>query len=222
MLNAITLALTSLNDRRVQMVLGKSIVLTLVAFGLLGVAGWYAMDAIFQRMGVKDSSLSALAIAALMLLGGWLLFRLIAIAILWVFSDEIVDAVEMRHYAQHAELAQRPTMGRSLAMALRSAMRALGYNLLALPVYLMLLITGIGAPIIFLGVNALLLGKDLDGMLAFRHRRDGGALGKGERLLLGGLATAAMLLPVVNLLIPVIATAAAVHLTHRRDVDRSK
>lgn len=214
MLNALTLSLNSLTDRRILMVLGKSILLTGVLLVVAGYGLWHAIDALLERMGLGDDMVSAIATAGLMLLGGWILFRILAIAILWVFSDEIVDAVEDRHYPHHAERGIKPNLSKSLRLGGKSALRALGYNLLALPVYLMLLVTGIGAPLVFLGVNALLLGRDLEDMLVARHG-EMASLPKGERLLLGLGGTAAMMVPVVNLLIPVIATAAAVHLAHR-------
>ena len=101
-------------------------------------------------------------------------------------------------------------------MAIISVLRAIGYNLLALPLYALLLITGIGLPIAFLTVNALLLGRDLEDMLSARHGKAHGAMGRGPRFLLGLAGTAAMLIPFVNLVVPVIATAAAVHYVHRR------
>lgn len=99
-------------------------------------------------------------------------------------------------------------------MAMRSVMRVIGYNLLALPVYILLLITGVGTAIAFLLINALLLGRDLEDMLIARHGKAHGSISKLPRLLLGLLGTAGMLIPFLNLLVPVIATAMAVHLVH--------
>ena len=66
----------------------------------------------------------------------------------------------------------------------------------------------------FLFVNALLLGRDLEDMLIARHGKAYGTLGKVPRFLLGLAGTAAMLIPFVNLVVPVIATAGAVHMAH--------
>jgi CysZ protein len=143
-----------------------------------------------------------------------LLFRIIAVGILWIFSDGIVDAVEDRHYPDHAARRATPNLASALAMAARSVLRALGYNLLASPVYAFLLITGVGLALAFLLVNALLLGRDLEDMLVARHGAEHGQLGKPRRFLLGLIGTAAMLIPFVNLLVPVVVTAMAVHMTH--------
>ena len=101
-------------------------------------------------------------------------------------------------------------------------MRALGYNLLALPFYLILLVTGIGAPLVFLGVNALLLGRDLEDMLVARHGHHFAAFGKGERLMLGLAGAAGMMVPLLQFVVPVVATASAVHMAHGKFRVRAK
>jgi uncharacterized protein involved in cysteine biosynthesis len=98
-------------------------------------------------------------------------------------------------------------------MAVRSIVRVLGYNLLALPLYLLLLFTGVGTAIAFLLINALLLGRDLEDMLIARHGTKG-AMNKLPRLMLGLIGTVGMLVPLVNFLVPILATATAVHLVH--------
>jgi CysZ protein len=215
MIRALMLSFQSLSDRRVGALLAKVVILTIMVFGLLGVGLWYALDSLFAYFGWRDDGgLSALASVAVLLLSGVVLFRVVAVAITWVFADDIIDAVEDRHYPHHAELGQKPGLASGVTMALRSVARVIGYNLLALPVYLLLLVTGIGTAVVFLLVNALLLGRDLQDMLIARHGKAHGSIAKLPRLLLGLLGTAAMLIPFVNLLVPVIATAMAVHLVH--------
>ena len=77
-----------------------------------------------------------------------------------------------------------------------------------------MLFTGIGTAIAFLLVNALLLGRDLEDMLVARHGKDHGAMRKLPRLLLGLTGTVGMMVPFFNLIVPVLATAAAVHMAH--------
>jgi uncharacterized protein involved in cysteine biosynthesis len=99
-------------------------------------------------------------------------------------------------------------------MAVRSIARVVGYNLLALPLYILLLVTGVGTAIAFMLLNALLLGKDLEDMLIARHGASQGSIQKLPRLLLGFIGTVGMLIPYLNLLVPVLATAMAVHVVH--------
>jgi CysZ protein len=215
MIRAISLGVASLSDRGIMLILGKVVLITLLAFVALGLGLWYAIDGLLAASGyADDGGLSAVAALAVLLIGGLVLFRVIAITVTWVFSDDIIDIVEAKHYPFEAARGQRPSNMQSLIMGLRSARRALGYNLVALPVYLLLLITGIGAPLVFLGVNALLLGRDLEDMLVARHGAGLAAFGKGERLMLGAAGAAGMMVPVVQFVVPVVATAAAVHMVH--------
>lgn len=215
MIRAISMGLSSLSDKGVMLILAKVMALTLLVCIVLGAGLWFALDQLIGLAGMDDEGLiAALATIALLVLGGLLLFRMVAVAITWVFADDIIDAVEARHYPLAAMRGKRPGMGKGLAMGLRSAARALGYNLLALPLYLLLLLTGIGAPLVFLAVNALLLGRDLEEMLVARHGRDTASLGKGPRLLLGLAGTGGMMIPLLQFIVPVVATAAAVHMAH--------
>lgn len=221
MIHALMLSFQSLSDRRVATLLIKVIILTIIVFGALGVGLWYALDMLFAWFGWQDDgALSGLASFALLLLSGVLLFRVVAVAITWIFADDIIDAVEDRHYPAHAELGQRPGLASGATMAVRSVMRVIGYNLLALPIYVVLLVTGVGTAIAFLLINALLLGRDLEDMLIARHGKAQGSIAKLPRLLLGVLGTAGMLIPFVNLLVPVIATAMAVHMVHGKGTIR--
>lgn len=222
MIQAIALAFQSLADRRVQSLLVRVVLLTLLTFLILGFAMWWVMGwgiswVGLDRVGVTADNASvvgAFLALATTLLSTFLLFRIVAVAITWVFADDIIDAVEDRYYPKHAMTGKRPGLASGAGMALRSVARVVGYNLLALPIYLLLLFTGIGTAIAFLLVNALLLGRDLEDMLVARHGKEHGAMRKLPRLLLGLAGTAGMMVPFLNLIVPIVATAAAVHMAH--------
>ncbi len=215
MFRAISLGFASLSDKGIMRILARVMLLTLLSFVLLGVSLWFSIDWLFHTLGyANDGGLSAVAAIAVLAIGGLVLFRMIAIAITWVFSDDIIDIIEAKHYPFEAARGKRPSNWQSARMGMRSAMRALGYNLLALPFYLVLLITGIGAPLVFLGVNALLLGRDLEDMLVARHGHHLAAFGKGERLMLGLAGAAGMMVPLLQFVVPVVATASSVHMAH--------
>ena len=215
MLRAISLAFTSLSDKRVVAVLAKVIGLTLAAFFVLGIVLWYVIDAAFQYyLPNDDGMLGAVAAAVVLAFSGWLLFRSLAIAFTWVFADDIIDAVEDKHYPFYAAQGQRPSVAKAACMGLRSIGRALGYNLLMIPVYLLLLVSGVGTPLAFLAVNGYLLGCDLEDMLVARHGPMRGEIGAIRRFVLGLGGVAAMLIPIVQFFVPVLATAAAVHIAH--------
>ena len=208
------LSLQSLSDRRVAAVMVQVVLLTIVSFLFLGVGLWFALQWLFAWLNVNDNGFwSGLLSVAIIILSGVLLFRVVAVAITWIFADDIIDAVEDRYYPRHAAFGKRPSLGAGFQMAIKSITRVVGYNLLALPIYLLLLFTGVGTAIAFLLINALLLGRDLEDMLIARHGAKG-AMNKLPRLMLGLIGTAGMLVPFINLLVPVLATATAVHLVH--------
>lgn len=209
------LSFQNLSDRRIAAVMVKVVVLTIVAFLILGVGLWFAIQYMFGLLNVNDSGLwSGLLSVAIIVLSGVLLFRVVAVAITWIFADDIIDAVEDRDYPRHAAFGKRPSLAAGTHMAIRSIARVVGYNLLALPIYLLLLVTGVGTAIAFLLINALLLGRDLEDMLVARHGQARGTIPKLPRLMLGLIGTAGMLIPFANLLVPVLITAMAVHVVH--------
>lgn len=208
------LSFQSLSDRRIFAVLVKVVLLTITTLIVSGIGVWFALQGLFGWLNVNDDGFwSGLLSGAIIILSSVLLFRVVAVAMTWVFADDIIDAVENRHYPRQAVFGERPNLGTGVQMAIRSIMRVVGYNLLALPLYLLLLFTGIGTAIAFLLINALLLGRDLEDMIIARHGAKG-ALNKLPRLMLGLMGTAGMLVPLVNFLVPILATAMAVHLVH--------
>jgi CysZ protein len=225
MLSAFARALGQIGDPAFLKVLAKSLLLTLILFACAaaGVA-WLLSGLDPCAFGPLDGSCplgaagGTLASVALGLLSLWFLFPAIAIGVIGLFSDEIVEAVEARHYP---DARGRPVpFRRGLSLSLRSAGRILLWNLIALPFYILLLITGIGPLILFSAVNAVALGRDLGEMVAARHH-DGPALAawlratRVERALLGLAATWLFLIPFANLLAPLIGAAAATHLFHK-------
>lgn len=220
MLSAFTLALAQLGDRRILSVLGKSVALTLVVFAGLGALGWLGLGPALAWAGLDAGSgtsdgLRALLAVVLTLLAGWLLFRLIALAVLQLFADEVVAAVEAQHYPAAAAAARKLGLGEEVRNGLRGLIRALLYNLAALPVALLLLPTAIGPAVVFGLVNAVLLGRELSDMVALRHA--GLVLpGALTRAVLGGVVVVLLTVPLINLLAPVLGAAMATHLVHRR------
>jgi len=213
MLAAFTLAIGQLGDRGILAVIGKSLALTLAVFGVLGAGLWYGIAALGPSSGVALLLAGLLSVALL-----WLLFRLVALAVLQLFGDEVVRAVEARHYPAAAASARPLGWREELRVGVRGLLRAIGYNLLALPVALLLLVTGIGTVLVFAAVNAVLLGRELTEMVALRHRDAAGKAplpGFATRTLLGGVVVALLLVPFVNFLAPVLGAAAATHLVHR-------
>ncbi|WP_431471046.1 EI24 domain-containing protein [Sphingosinithalassobacter sp. LHW66-3] len=165
----------------------------------------------------EDSAVANALTLILFLLAFWLLWRAIAIAVVGIFADEVVQAVEARHYPDQLRTARDVGLWRSIAMGLGSAGRAILVNILFSPVYVLF---SPGAPFVFFGINAWLLGRDLGDMVAARHvpRKglpDWRARTRVTRFVLGGLGTGLLLVPILNLAAPILGAAMATHLFHR-------
>ncbi len=220
MLAAFSLALGQLGDRRILAVIAKSLALTVAVFAVAAVAVYFAITQWTPTDG-NGGFVAAALVGLVLIVSLWFLFRFVALAVLQLFGDEVVRAVEARHYPASAASARPLGWREELRVGLRSLGRSLGYNLLALPVALLLLVTGVGTVLVFAAVNAVLLGRELTEMVALRHRDDAGNAplpGFATRTALGAVVVVLLLVPFVNLLAPVLGAAAATHLVHRRRV----
>jgi CysZ protein len=142
----------------------------------------------------------------------WLLFPITVGLTLGLFAEEVVELVERRHYP---ELPKAPGMslGAQVYTGVRFLIVALPLNLIALPLYL---IPGANLPI-YLALNGYLLGREYFELVAGQRLplREVARLRREQRgrLWRAGVVTALMLLiPVFNLVAPVVAIAFMVHL----------
>lgn len=223
---ALVKALGQLGDRAVVAVLVKSLAATLAIFSLAGWGLYLGLDALLRDPRVAAMLPEGLApaaqVMAALVIGFtafWFLFRVVALAVLAFFADEIVAAVEARHYPALAGQARPLPLPREAAAAARGLLRVIGYNLLALPLAALLAVTAIGPAVVFLGVNAMLLGRECTDMAWLRHcagDERGNPVGAGDRFLLGAAVAGLMLVPLANVLAPVVGAAAGTHLVLRR------
>ena len=218
MVRAFWLSVQQLGDPAILRVLALSLAITLGIFVALGTGAWWLIDTALA--GVSwHGTLAGVAATLLTVLGGWLLFRAVAMLVVGLFADTIVAAVERRHYPQSLASAHPVSLARGLRMGLASAERFIAVNLLAAPVYIGLLVTGAGTAAAFFVVNGWLLGRDLGEMVAARHlpaaaMRDWRAATAGRRFVLGLAATGLFVVPLLNILAPVLGAAMATHLFH--------
>lgn len=218
-------AFAQLGDPRVLKVLAKSLGVTIGLFILLGIGLYFLLERIFANAGLFAGFSGTFLVSILItFFSMWILFRLVAVAVLQFFADEVVAAVEAQHYdEQGSALPFRQDLQNSLlGMA-----RALIVNLLALPLAVLLIFTAIGPGLVFLVVNGFLLGRELTDMCSLRLGHDQGAgenpVSGSQRFLLGVSIAGLMLIPFANLLAPVIGAAAGTHLVHlKRHADRKE
>ena len=224
MIRAFSLSLAQLGDAAVRRVLLKSVLLTLLLFALAAaMVGWLLIGANPCAWGPLDRDCTiggGIGAMLALLLGAaslWLLFPAVAIGVLGFFSDEVVEAVEARHYPQAAASARRPSAVEGMQLGLRSAGRLLLWNLVAVPGYVLLLVTGVGPFLLFFAINSVALGRDLGEMVAVRRHRGAElkrwlAATRVRRAMLGLFVTFLFVIPFANLLAPVIGAAMATHL----------
>ncbi|EKE44482.1 hypothetical protein OCGS_1320 [Oceaniovalibus guishaninsula JLT2003] len=220
----VSLALAQMGDRRFRGVLLRGIGLTLallvgatalVAWGI----GWLLPDSVslpwIGPVGWLDNLASGAGGAAMLVLSVFLMIPVASFCTSF-FLDDVTDAVEARYYPA---LAPAPRLG--LAEGLAESLSFLGVllvaNVVALIAYLLVVPA---APFIFLALNGYLLGREYFQLVARRRLGAQGARAlrkrHAARIWLAGIVMAVpLLVPVVNLLVPVLGAATFTHLTHR-------
>lgn len=219
MMRALALSFRQLADARTLRLLLLTVVLTLLLFAGSGVLVWWALDIwVLPRLFGPETGAGALPLALLLTIaGGWFLFRAVAMLVIGLFTDGVVESVEEDHFPDVAARAIPVGVMAGLRLGMRSALRAIGWNLLALPAYVALLVTGVGSFLLALLINAALLGRDLEAMAASRHPALGPRpLSRADRWWLGLFPAILFLVPFLNLLAPVFGAALAVHMLHGR------
>ena len=212
---SLTLAIGQLGDRAILKVLGKSLLITI---GILAVFAFALAETLPRLLEyyLNTSGDAYVVVSWILSLGiAWFLFRIVALAVMQFFADEVVLQVEQCHYPDCANTPRKLPFREDLSNSIRGAMRALLFNALALPVAVVLFFTAIGPAVVFLLVNAVLLGRELTDMGWFRHRPAPDVptpVGSFDRLLLGGAIAGLMAIPFINLLAPIIGAAAGTHL----------
>lgn len=226
-MKALNLAIGQLSDPRLRRVIWLSIGLTIVVFILIGMAmnwligllagvdlvGWLEpMQWLVDWMSDEASWFFA-ALGTVLL--AWFFLPAISSLVTAFFLDEVIEAVEARHYTDLPETPGQPFVP-MMTTSLKFTAVEIGINLLALPFYFLALFTGFLAPILFYGINGYLMSREYFEMVGF-HR-----LGEAEtrelrrahsfRLFWHGVVMAFLTtIPVVNLVAPVMNAALMTH-----------
>ena len=212
MVKALLLGLRQLADPAIQRLLLRCVLLTLATLiALIATVAALLFGLDLTGLTWLDPIL-ATAGSALVLVLAWLLFPIVVALILGLFAEDVIRVVERRHY-----LGLPAAPGMSLAAQTYAGARfvlvALLLNLVVLPFYLL---PGANLPI-YLGLNGYLLGREYFELVAGQRLALGDVARLRRqwrgRLWLAGVAIAAMLIiPVFNLVAPVVAIAFMVHL----------
>jgi len=218
--SAISKTLGQMNDPAIRRVIGKTLGLAILGYigfvvliyllvgWLSGLSGW--LEGLAQFGGV----FAAIVIA-------WFIFPAVAAAIAGIFADEVIDAVEAKHYPALPPAHPVPVLS-AVADGLKLAAIALLVNVAALP---LLVIPPVYVLFTWI-VNGWLLGREYFEMVAFR-RMDRAAAHELRRhhnrtfTTAGVMIAVCLTIPFVNLVAPVLGAAFMVHvaqnvLNHKR------
>jgi hypothetical protein len=220
-------SLSDLFDARVLAVIVRSLAITVAVFVALAVMLVWTLKGAdlcaWANLGrcPLDGTGGAIGGVALTLLASWLLFPAVALGVLTAFVERIVAAVEARNYPESLGVTHELGLTGTALLGLKSGARLLLINLTMLPFYLLLLVTGIGPFILFVLVNGWAAGQDFGEMVAARrgdrsHQRLWLRATRADRTGIGVVCACLFLVPILNLLAPVIGAAAVTHLYHRR------
>ncbi len=212
MFGALSKGISQLSDGPTRRLLWLSVAAAAAAF----VALWVAVGVVLTEtnlfaggwLEVVVDVLGGLATAAIT----WFLFPAVVSAVVGFFLEDIADKVEARHYP---ELPPAPGLGLKATVTTTMAYLAVtvALNLAALP---FLLVPPV-FPFVFYAVNGYLLSREFFELVALRRVDPGQARAlrrshRGKLFAVGVSIAVLLTLPVINLLAPVVATAAMVHL----------
>ncbi|MGD1956637.1 MAG: EI24 domain-containing protein [Sphingomonadales bacterium] len=207
-----------LDDRRFRSVLLRGLISAVLCLGLVTFAARAGMGAIdIPYWDAPDWLLNA-GSAIIFMSASWFLFPAIATAVMGLFLDDIIDAVEDKHYP--AQKAPRSIgLAEAAYLSLKLLCLVLLVNLIAIPFYIALLFTAVGPVALFVILNGYLLGREYFEMVALRHMpaRQAAKLRRQFRadvFFLGLCVPGLFLVPVINLIAPLVGAAAAVHSFH--------
>jgi CysZ protein len=213
-------ALAQLDDRVFLGVLLRSIAWSAACFILLHLATIWAVHHLLDLHGWIGWAADVLGGIGASLLALWL-FLPVAAIIGTLYIDRIARAVERRYYP-HLPPARGASLGAQLWDAASIGLRILLLNLLAL--VLALILPGIGLLLAWL-IGGYAIGRGLFVAVAMRRmpRPDAEAIyrsGRSVVLAHGCVLALAGAVPLLNLLIPLVGTAAMVHVLDQAMIGR--
>jgi len=211
-IDAFAKAVRQLGDPAIRRALLISIGLSLLAFLLVWAGvGWALSHFTLFQTGWLDAAIDVLGGVATLAVS-WFLFPTVVSTTTGFFLDGVAAAVERRHYP-HLPPARSPPLGEALASAAKFFAVMLALNI----VMLLFLLAPPVFPFVFYGVNGYLLGREYFEVVAARRLDPAAARVLRRRhirtIFAAGVLLALLLtIPLVNLLAPLVGTAAMVHL----------
>lgn len=198
----------------------KAMFYTLVTALAMLVAVWIGL---YQLVGMIPESWTAelggwgevlrWSLWALLFLASWLIYPMLAGIAVSLYLEIVVHAVEDKHYPELPPAREQP-ISEVILDALRFLGIVIAFNLLALPIYYFV---PLGNIIVFVLVNGYLLGWEFYELVAVRRLnrqqiRHLHAKYRQKIILTGVFFALLLLIPLVNLVAPILAAATMVHI----------
>ena len=212
MLAAFAKAFAQIVDSDTRRALWISIAIAVLIFlGLWTLVGYILVGTTFFQIGWLDAAIDLLGGLATLVVT-WLLFPAVLSACIGLFLERIAEAVERKHYPSLPPVRNVPV--REIIV---STVRFLAVLIVCNLVILVFLPFPIFFPFVFYAANGYLLGREYFELVALRRADIAEVRALRDvyrgRLFVAGVVVAVLLtVPVVNLLAPIVGTAAMVHL----------
>lgn len=212
MIGAFAKAIEQFRDPAVRGVLWRSIAVSIGVFAILwALVGFLLTHTTIFQIGWLDTAIDVLGGVATLSIS-WFLFPVVISAFIGLFLERVAEAVERRHYPALPAARDIP-LGESIGGAIKFLAITVSLNLIVL----VFLIFPPVFPFVFYGVNGYLLSREYFEVVAARRMSAPAARDLRRknmpRLFIAGVLVAFLLtVPIVNLLAPIVGTAAMVHI----------
>ena len=212
MIEIFSKGVSQLNDPRTRNVIWIGILAALLVFAFLWAGIGYLLTATaFFSIWWLEWAIDILGGLATLVLT-WFLFPAVISAVIGFYLDDIADAVEARYYPDLT-----PAPGLSFSATAVVTLRFLATIVFLNIVLLVFLLLGPLFPFVFYAVNGYLLSREYFELVALRRvdtetMKTMRRANRGQLFVAGVIVMVLLTIPLVNLLAPVVATAAMVHL----------
>lgn len=216
---SLRLALAQLPDPTFRRVLWRSLLVSMAVFAVLAVVLWFGVAMLPDTEQTWLDWVIGFASGVGFFVAMLLLFPAVMTAAVGLFLDDIADAVEQRYYPgdpRGRALPFWPALGGSL----RFLGIVIGVNLLLLPIYGVLIFFPPFMYALSLLVNGFLVSREYFEVVAWRYlpRSEADRLRRrhrGDLWLCGVIIVLLLTIPLINFVVPIVATAFMVHVYKR-------
>ena len=225
MINLFLISFSQLPDPAFRRVMVKAILLSVFVFVFLAIIVWFVLSEtnfftfwLFEAFADIFGGVTAIIIA-------WLLFPTLASFFITLFLEDIVEAVESRHYPDTLlEKINNPSA--TFINSLRFTAIALLLNILAIPFYFFTIWFPPMGIFVFYCLNGYLLGREYFELVALRHIKmeDIPSIRQSNRwqlFLFGSVTTFLFTIPIINFLAPILGVTGMTHFFRKLPIIKS-